>query len=230
MRSCRSRADTRQPADWTRARSQHAHGTTRARHRRCGAPVGSDWDSALASVIGTGGGLEWDLGAPTQIHSAWLEADANDEYALLVSDDGRSWQTVWEAPRVDGASGQQVRTADALSVLARRLRLEPRSGDGAYSVAEFSVFGPGAKLPPRFRQGKVETNAVVHARERHIALAIAALFALLSLALGVFVPKRAHDDQPGLPATTALSTAQLANAPGISCATRARGSCLASSR
>jgi hypothetical protein len=152
------------------------------------APPGSDWDSALASVIDVGGGLEWDLGAPTQIRSAWLEADANDEYALLVSDDGRAWQTVWEAPRVDGASGQQVRTTDTLSVVARRLRLEPRSGDGAYSVAEFSVFGPGAKFPPQFRQGKVEADAFVQARERHLALAIAALFALLSLAIGVFVP------------------------------------------
>ncbi len=153
------------------------------------APLGSDWASALASVIDVGGGLEWDLGAPTQIRSAWLEADANDEYALLVSDDGRAWQTVWEAPRVDGASGQQVRTTDALSVLARRLRLEPRGGDGAYSVAELAVFGPGAKVPPQFRQGKVEADAVVQARERHVALAIAALFALLSLAIVGFVPR-----------------------------------------
>ena len=52
------------------------------------------------------------------------------------------------------------------------------------------MFGPGAKLPPRFRQGKVETNAVVYARERQVALAIAALLALLSLALAVFVPGR----------------------------------------
>jgi len=133
--SCRSRADAgnlltgRSPAVSTR--------TARPERVTDGvsAPIGSDWDSALASVIGVGGGLEWDLGAPTPIHSAWLEADANDAYALLASDDGRAWQTVWEAPRVDGGSGQQVRTTDTLSVVARRLRLEPRSGDGAYSVA-----------------------------------------------------------------------------------------------
>jgi len=119
--SCRSRAETgnlltgRAPALSTRAERPErvTDGVT--------APVGSDWDSALASAIGVGGGLEWDLGAPTQIHSAWLEADANDEYALLVSDDGRAWQTVWEVPRVDGGSGQQVRTTDKLSVVARRL-------------------------------------------------------------------------------------------------------------
>jgi arabinofuranosyltransferase len=187
--SCRSRAETgnlltgRAPALSTR--------TERPERVTDGvsAPLGSDWDSALASVIGTGGGLEWDLGAPTQIHSAWLEADANDEYALLISDDGRAWQTLWEAPRVDGASGQQVRTTEALSAVARHLRLEPRGGDGAFSVAELGVFGPGA-LPPQFRQGKVEAEAVVQVRELHVALGIAALFALLSLAIWVFVPGR----------------------------------------
>ncbi len=186
---CRSRADTGNLL--TGRAPTLSTGTARPERVTDGvsAPPGSDWDSALASVIDVGGGLEWDLGAPTEIRSAWLEADANDEYALLASEDGRVWQTVWEAPRLDGASGQQVRTTEALSVLARRLRLEPRSGDGAYSVAEFAVFGPGAKVPPQFRQGKVEVDAVVQARERHVALAIAALFALLSLTIGVIVPR-----------------------------------------
>ncbi len=188
--SCRSRGDAgnlltgRAPAVSTR--------TQRPERVTDGvmAPLGSAWDSALASVIDAGGGLEWDLGASTQIHSAWLEADANDEYALLASQDGDAWQTVWEAARVNGASGQQVRTTDSLSIVARRLRLEPRGGDGAYSVAEFSVFAPGANVAPQFRQGKVEAEAVVQARERHVALAIAALLALVSLAIGVLLSRR----------------------------------------
>ncbi len=151
------------------------------------APTGSDWDSALATVIEAGGGLEWDLGAPTRIQAAWLEADANDQYALLGSLDGQDWETLWEAPMVAGASGQQVRATGALSAVARRLRLEPRGGDGAYSVAEFSVFGPGAQLPPRFREGAVRSEAAAQARERHVALAVAALLALLALAIGVQV-------------------------------------------
>jgi len=160
------------------------------------APVGSEWDSALASVIDAGGGLEWDLGASTRIQSAWLEADADDAYVLLGSDDGRTWRTLWEAPPVDGASGQQVRTTETLSVAARRLRLEPRSGDGAYSVAELAVFAPGARFPPRFRPGKVEAEPIAQARERHVALAIAALLALASLITGIFIrmpfPRASH--------------------------------------
>src|SRR5207249_4290222 len=58
------------------------------------AAPGDAWSSELTSVIGLGGGVEWDLGTSQKITAAWVQADNNDEYAVLVSRDGRTWQTV----------------------------------------------------------------------------------------------------------------------------------------
>lgn len=102
------------------------------------AAPGDGWDTELTSLIEAGGGLEWDLGDQRKITHALVSADHDDSYALLVSDDGRAWRQVWEAPPVD-APGQQRRSTASLDANARFVRLEPRGGDGAYSVSELAV-------------------------------------------------------------------------------------------
>ena len=107
---------------------------------------GAPWNSSLTSAISAGGGVEWDLGRIEPLARAWLQADDNDGYALSASTDRRHWTTVWEAPPVD-AVGLQVRSSASLAGEARYLRLEPRGGDNAYSVAELVVARAGCSGP-----------------------------------------------------------------------------------
>jgi hypothetical protein len=109
------------------------------------AVAGDASDTELTSVIEVGGGIEWDLGTKRRITHAWIAADHDDRYALSTSDDGTRWTAVWEAPS-SGGGGQQRRSTDALSASGRYVRLEPRGGDGAYSVSELVL----AEEPPSF--------------------------------------------------------------------------------
>ena len=108
---------------------------------------GADWNSRLSSEILNGGSLEWDLGAPREIDRAYLQADHDDTYALLVSSDGNAWSTLWEAPPVSG-SGLCARATDRLQARARFVRLEPRGGDGRASASELVLASSTAPWPP----------------------------------------------------------------------------------
>src|SRR5262245_28577277 len=54
--------------------------------------TGDVWNSDLVSVLELGASVEWDLGAIRAISAAYVEADHDDVYALLVSDDGRTFR------------------------------------------------------------------------------------------------------------------------------------------
>ena len=145
---------------------------------------GDAWDSNLTSVMDRGASVEWDLGASEPIAAAYLQGDHNDEYAVLTSEDRRAWQTLWEAASM-GGEGQQARMTRELHGRGRFVRLEPRGGDGMYSATEFALFRSSeVPLPPTLREqhGEREANA---RRELAIPLAIAALFALSTLAMGL---------------------------------------------
>ncbi len=148
------------------------------------APRGSDWLSDLTSVIESGGGLEWDLGSPQQLAAAWLEGDNNDYYALLGSLDRRSWTTIWEAEPVESA-GLQIRSTRALDARARYVRLEPRGGDGNYSVAELALYRSTTAAFPNEALAKQPTNTDLQARELRWGVALAALLAALGLAFAL---------------------------------------------
>jgi hypothetical protein len=109
------------------------------------AVAGDALDTELTSVIEVGGGIEWDLGTKRRITHALIAADHDDRYALSTSDDGARWTPMWEAPPSSGG-GQQRRSTDALFASGRYVRLEPRGGDGAYSVSELVL----AEEPPGF--------------------------------------------------------------------------------
>lgn len=102
------------------------------------APAGTRFDSVLSSRIDHGCGVQWDLGQVKPIRRVWLQADNDDSYALLLSEDGKSWASAWEAPAV-AAVGLQARSTKTLDAVARYIRLEPRGGDGTYSVAELDI-------------------------------------------------------------------------------------------
>jgi hypothetical protein len=119
---------------------------------------GGRWNTSLSTVFQLGGSVEWDLGREAHIARAWLQADNNDLYAVLVSTDRQHWTTAWEALPVR-AEGLRGRSADHLDASARYVRLEPRGGDGSYAATELvlssSREGP---WPPKLDE-RAETRA-----------------------------------------------------------------------
>lgn len=143
------------------------------------AAAGAPWDSALAAVFQSGGSAEWDLGRVAHLSRAFIQADNDDRYAILASTDRKNWTMVWEAAPVAGP-GLQARSTDALDAQARFLRLEPRSGDGSYSVSELVVTsrreGP---WPARLVERPSEPSDPSHPPLGHLVL--------LALGLGALV-------------------------------------------
>ncbi|HWA73185.1 MAG TPA: hypothetical protein VG937_12640 [Polyangiaceae bacterium] len=145
------------------------------------AVAGDTWNSSLASVLGLGASIEWDLGAVQPIAAASLSADNNDEYALLASDDRVVWRTIWEAPSVREA-GQQLRVGRDLAARGRFVRLEPRGGDGAYSVSEVALYrSASAPTEPDVSERSGGNEASVARREAVLPLVFATILTLFAL-------------------------------------------------
>lgn len=102
------------------------------------AAEGAPWNCRYTALVLAGGGIEWDLGRESTIARAFLQADNDDLYAVLVSRDRQVWEVLWEAlpTRVPGLSSRHSATLDAR---ARYVRLEPRAGDGNYAVSELRL-------------------------------------------------------------------------------------------
>ena len=103
-------------------------------------PVDAEpWDGPSAAVLPPGAMVDWDLGAPTVLTGAAVQADNNDDYILSLSDDGITWREGWRAGPVEGG-GLQTRSISAPLGTARFIRLGASGGDTRYSVSEFEVF------------------------------------------------------------------------------------------
>ena len=100
---------------------------------------GDRWDGPFAAVLPGGAAIEWDLGAPTPLTAALIQADNNDEYLLEVSDDGVTWKPGFFFRPAEGG-GLQTRDLASANVTARYLKLTGRGGDGRYSISELEVF------------------------------------------------------------------------------------------
>jgi len=101
----------------------------------------------LTSVLGTSEAFAiYDLGRDTKIACVAIVADADDRYALSVSQDGRTFAPLWSAPPIEDR-GMQPRAEHGLTGSGRWLRLSASGGDGLYAVAELSV---AEVCPPRW--------------------------------------------------------------------------------
>ena len=114
----------RQPADWTRARCQHAHRTTRARHRRCQC---SGWQR-----LGFGAGERHRRGRRPRMGSGRPDPDP-----FRVAR-GRRQRRVRAA-----RFRRRSRVADGLGSAARGRRFRPAGPHDRHP------FGPGATSAPR---------------------------------------------------------------------------------
>ncbi len=105
-------------------------------------PEGTASDDPASFVIkDIGHFVAFDLGAPRRIRAILLQADGNDVYFVEVSNDDRSWQTIWRAPRYGGLPGLRTRTTVlSAAVEARFVRVRPTYGDGAFSVARLRIY------------------------------------------------------------------------------------------
>ncbi|MFT3710534.1 MAG: discoidin domain-containing protein [Archangium sp.] len=103
-------------------------------------PLDADpWDGQFSAIVPLGAVIEWDLGAPTHLSGAAIQADNNDDYLIEVSDDGVTWRGFWRFNPVDGG-GLRTRTMEGLDQTARFVRLSASGGDTRYSVSELELF------------------------------------------------------------------------------------------
>ncbi len=109
---------------------------------------GRPWDYAPSSHFTRRRGyVEYDLGARRSIGAIWILADHNDTYHVQVSDDGRSFDTLWVIPEARGR-GFQPRFEGGLGTATRYLRIGPLEGDDRYAISEVRVYEEPRAEPP----------------------------------------------------------------------------------
>jgi hypothetical protein len=110
---------------------------------------GDDWETDVtAQFAEREASVTYDLGAVVSVRALWLQADHNDAYHFMISEDGAVFETLWDAPSV-AAVGLRDRSTSTLRATGRYLRLEPSGGDARYAVAELGVWQePPAAFPP----------------------------------------------------------------------------------
>ncbi|HKU44958.1 MAG TPA: discoidin domain-containing protein, partial [Polyangiales bacterium] len=101
--------------------------------------------------------LRYDLGSVQLLKAFLVQGDNNEDYVIEGSTDGVVFTPLWTAPPV--WSGQGLRTRSGVlqqPMAARYVRVNPRGGDGFYSVSELQVycqvpagFPPKLRLPPK---------------------------------------------------------------------------------
>jgi hypothetical protein len=121
---------------------------------------GDDWETDLtAQFAGRDASVTYDLGAVVPVRAIWFQADHNDDYRFMISEDGTVFEKLWDAPRVK-AGGLWDRSSSTLQGKGRYLRLEPLRGDGRYAVSELLVFQDVPTVfppePPRRRGTPLE--------------------------------------------------------------------------
>lgn len=115
---------------------------------------GGDWSSDLTAELRSRAAFVlYDLGQPTRLASAYLQADHDDRYVVEVSKDGQDYQPFWQAPSTP-ERGLRQRSDTPPPVEARYVRLRAEGGDGRFSVSEFQLFSdPSAQAAPRRSRG-----------------------------------------------------------------------------
>jgi hypothetical protein len=83
--------------------------------------------------------VEWDLGEPSHLVAAAVQADNNDIYRITTSLDGKAYTPFFTADAVHD-SGLRERIASGLDGTARFVRFEALSGDQVFAASEVRVY------------------------------------------------------------------------------------------
>ncbi|TFH27707.1 MAG: discoidin domain-containing protein, partial [Myxococcales bacterium] len=169
---------------------------------------GDPWQSELTSVLAdTKAHAVYDLGATTRVTAVDLQGDNNDDYIVELSDDGRTFTSLWVADPVSG-QGMRRRGTCSLEGSGRYLRVRAEGGDGFYSLSEVQVFcAAPSEWPPPI---KVENTAqwwwqkILEKRDHRYRLGIALLGLLFFIALF-----RVEERKKALLVASALSVTML---------------------
>jgi hypothetical protein len=110
---------------------------------------GDAWENSLgARFTNDEAFVVYDLGEPTHVAALWLQGDHNDDYRVLLSDDGQVFEQIWSAPR-QAQAGMRDRFVKDLDLTGRYLRVEAGGGDGRYALTELQAFEQTpAQFPP----------------------------------------------------------------------------------
>ena len=114
---------------------------------------GEDWETDLSAIFAhTDAHVIYDLGAVVPVRAIWFQADHNDDYRFMLSDDGEVYDQIWDATQV-GGTGVQPRFTKSLAASGRYLRLEPLRGDNRFGMTELAVYSDVPSVfPPEFAQ------------------------------------------------------------------------------
>jgi hypothetical protein len=144
------------------------------------AEAGDYWNTDLTSnFVSSAAFVEYDFGKATRIDAVYLQGDHNDRYVVSLSDDRRSWRTLWTAPSIR-QGGVRERFATRLGANGRYLRVGAESGDGSYALTEIAVFSETpAKFPPSFRERTgIRSGDTMRSKILLLGLALCALLFL----------------------------------------------------
>jgi hypothetical protein len=114
---------------------------------------GAVWNSVQAALLEVPTStVTWDLGQVVPLHSAWVQADANDEYTIWGSVDARQFREIGRVQPLEGVHGLRSRVVQLGGAAARYFRFGEGQGDMAYSVSEIQLFcQPPASYPAPVR-------------------------------------------------------------------------------
>jgi hypothetical protein len=166
------------------------------------APEGAFWNVPLAAVLAKPDShITWDLGQPTTLGVAWIQADANDYYTISGSDDGVAFTPLGRIEPVDG-DGLRGRTINfPTNTQARYLRFGGGSGDGYYSVSEIQVFcQKPTPFPPKLRvaPASVTKPPVVPFWDDKTSARWELILSVLGLLLLLWRPGLTREEKPAL--------------------------------
>jgi hypothetical protein len=150
------------------------------------APEGALWNAPLAIVLDTGAAtLTWDLEAVTAVSEAWIQADANDDYTVWGSLDGRHYRELGHIAAVRG-HGLRGRALALGGAPVRFLRFGEGQGDSFYSLSEIQVFcAIPTPFPPPMRVGSAPAAPDVQNIYRYWNDATSARWELVLALLGL---------------------------------------------
>lgn len=100
---------------------------------------GRPFATAALLYVATGSELVFELAAEHQLKLFQLQSDADDDYWLDLSADGRTWKRARLAPLSD-VEGLRLRSLPIPSVPAKFVRLASATGDGYVALSEVRAF------------------------------------------------------------------------------------------
>lgn len=124
---------------------------------------GAVWNARQAVVLDSAvAGLTYDLGTVMPIAAVYIQADANDHYPILGSEDGATWVNLGQVEIAEGVHGLRSRPLSLGGARVRYLRTAEATGDNFYSISELQAF---CKLPepfpPPLKQVRAESQKSV---------------------------------------------------------------------